>query len=77
VLAFLAGCGPWGVTWLELAAVLDVHHGSASGVLSVLHKGGRICRLTERRNRCKVYCLPEYVNGRETEPHGRKPADGE
>lgn len=75
VLAFLAGAGPWGVTWVELAACLDCHHGTASGVLSVLHKGGRIARLSERRNRCKVYVLPEHVWGRETEPHGRKAAD--
>lgn len=75
VLAFLAGCGPWGVTWAELAHALDVHHGTASGVLSVLHKDNRLARLSLRRNRCKVYVLPEYVNGREIEPHGRRRAE--
>jgi hypothetical protein len=49
-----------------------MHHGQASGALSVLHKEGRIARLTERRNRCAVYVLPEYVQGRETSPHGGK-----
>jgi hypothetical protein len=44
-------------------------------VLSDLHKAGRIARLTEERNRCKVYVLPEYVNGRETEPHGGRGRD--
>src|SRR5262245_42775761 len=46
--------GDKGVTWRELAEVLRVHHGGASGVLSVLHKAGRIERLAERRDRCKV-----------------------
>lgn len=59
-----------GITWQELAALEGWHHGQASGVLSVLHKVGRVARLTERRNRCAVYVLPEYVNGRETSPHG-------
>ena len=71
VLAYLAGVGPWGATWHDVSTVLDVHHGSASGVLSVLHKTGRIARLNLTRDRCKIYVLPDYVNGRETEPHGR------
>jgi hypothetical protein len=48
-------------------------HGTASGVLSVLHKEGVIARLSTSRSRCKVYVLPDYVDGRETEQHGRKP----
>lgn len=71
-LAYLDGAGPWGVTWQELGAAMGAHHGTASGVLSVLHKAGRIARLAERRNRCKIYVLPEHVNGRETERHGRR-----
>jgi hypothetical protein len=63
------GCR-FGITWKELADLEDWHHGQASGVLSVLHKTGRIARLTERRNRCAVYVLPEYVQGRETAAHG-------
>ncbi len=58
-----------GLTWRELSNILNVHHGSASGLLSVLHKDGRIARLAERRDRCKVYVLPQFVAGRETEPH--------
>lgn len=72
VLAFLEGAGPWGVTWAELADVLEIHHGSASGVLSVLHKTGHVARLAVRRGRCKVYVLPAYVNGRDVEAHGRR-----
>jgi predicted cupin superfamily sugar epimerase len=64
-----------GVTWKEIADELGLHHGSASGVLSVLHLAGRIERLAETRNRCKVYVLPEYVAGRKTELHrGKKSA---
>lgn len=74
VLAYLAGAGYYGATWPEIADVLDAHHGTASGALSVLHKTGHIARLTERRGRCKVYCLPVYVAGRATEPHGRRKA---
>lgn len=63
--------GERGLTWQELAAVLGVHHGAASGVLSGLHTAGRIDRLTEVRNRCKVYVLPQHVAGRATEAYRR------
>lgn len=62
-----------GVTWRELADEYGWHHGTASGVLSVLHKEGFIARLSTSRQRCKVYVLPRWVDGRETEKHGRKP----
>lgn len=48
----------------------SLHHGRVSGALSVLHKDGKLARLTETRNRCKVYVLPEFVNDRPTEGHG-------
>jgi hypothetical protein len=54
----------FGRTWKELADIQSWHHGQASGVLSVLHKEGLIARLIEKRNRCAVYVMPEYVNGR-------------
>jgi len=64
-----------GATWKEIADALGLHHGSASGVLSVLHLAGKIERLAETRNRCKIYVLPEYVDGRKTELHrGKKSA---
>lgn len=65
--------GLFGVTWKELADATGWHHGTASGALSVLHKDGHLARLAESRNRCRVYVLPEYVAGRPTEQHGRKP----
>lgn len=61
----------YGITWKELADLCAWHHGQASGVLSVLHKAGKVARLVERRNRCHVYVLPEYVNGRDTQEQGR------
>ena len=69
VLMFLAGRRDRGATWKELSDDTGWHHGTASGTLSVLHKTERISRLTETRDRCKVYVLPDWVNGRATEPH--------
>lgn len=71
-LAALSGAGPGGLTWKELSRVAEWHHGQASGVLTILHMSGRISRLREKRNRCRVYVLPEYVNDRETEPYVRQ-----
>lgn len=48
----------------------SLHHGRVSGALSVLHKVGKLSRLTETRGKCKVYVLPQYVGDRPTEPHG-------
>lgn len=70
----LARLGAVGLTWKDLATATGWHHGTASGTLSVLHKEGVIARLTERRMRCKVYVLPEWVMGRDTETHGRNTA---
>lgn len=66
----LRTAGTHGLVWKELGDRFSWHHGQASGVLSVLHKEGVICRLKERRRGCQVYLLPEYVNGRETTAHG-------
>lgn len=61
-----------GITWKELSEVTGLHHGTASGVLSVLHKAGRIARLKDSRNGCKVYVDLRCVNGRQVETQGRK-----
>jgi hypothetical protein len=60
-----------GATWGEVADYLGIHHGSASGTLSVLHKAGKIARLKARRYRSSIYVLPEFVDGRETSEPGR------
>jgi hypothetical protein len=65
--------GSHGITWKELADKTGWHHGTASGALSVLHKDGKIARLTMKRDKCRVYVLPEHVYGRETDAQGRKP----
>ena len=59
--------GVRGMTWVELSERLGIHHGQASGALSRLHRVGRIRRLTERRDRCKIYVYPAFVNDRPTE----------
>lgn len=61
-----------GLTWKELSEYTGLHHGTASGVLSVLHKVGRIARLKESRNGCKVYVDLRCVNDRPIETQGRK-----
>jgi len=72
VLQLLAYYRDSGLTWKELANLTGWHHGQASGVLSVLHKVGKIARLLENRNRCAVYVLPQCVNGRDVATQGRK-----
>ena len=66
----LAQAGNLGLTYQELGLITGWHHGQSSGALSVLHKTDRIARLSETRNRCKVYVLHENVEKRPTEPHG-------
>lgn len=66
-LALLESVGSHGITWKELANYLNLHHGSASGVLSVLHKAERIARLQEVRNGSKVYVALDYIGGRAIE----------
>lgn len=72
VLINAVNAGERGVTVAELRDS-RLHHGRVSGALSVLHKEGRLVRLTEVRDKCKVYVMPDQVNGRPTEPFGRKP----
>jgi hypothetical protein len=65
VLNRLFDSGYIGLTWKELSELEGWHHGQASGVLSVLNHAGFIVRLSERRNRCSVYVMPRYINGRQ------------
>jgi hypothetical protein len=46
---------PYGKTWKELGADLNVHHGSISGALSVLHKCGRVFALKQTRDNSQIY----------------------
>lgn len=60
-----------GLTWKELAGLLNLHHGQASGVLSTLHKAGTIARLRNRRDRCHIYVLPKWIDEREVDEYRR------
>jgi hypothetical protein len=71
-LDLLRRAGVFGMTVIDLRSTTLWHHGQASGVLSVTHKAGLVCRLKETRGRCKVYVLPEYVGDRETERQGKR-----
>lgn len=64
VLHYLNHAGEYGRTWKELARDLGVHHGTASGALSALHKVKQIVRLEDKRGGCSIYVLPQYINGR-------------
>ena len=64
--------GDRGITWGELAVALETHHGPASGVLSSLHREGKIARLAQTRGGSKIYVLPGHVAGRDTEKYGRR-----
>ena len=66
VLSELQDAGTHGATWRDIALALELHHGQASAALSVLHREGLIARLEERRNKCSIYVLPEFVAGRQT-----------
>lgn len=69
VLRALANVAEHGATWKELGEAFGWHHGQASGTLSVLHKAGKVARLKNRRARCEVYVLPQFVMDRETSPY--------
>ena len=71
VIAYLKAQGWYGATWKEVADAMGIHHGAASGALSVLHKEGLVCRLQTTRMGSKVYVLPTKVDGRVVESQGR------
>ncbi len=68
----LNNAGTQGMTWKELADQTGWHHGKASGALSNLHVAEKVARLTERRDRCFVYVLPEFVRDRPTQRQGER-----
>jgi predicted transcriptional regulator len=53
---------PNGLTWKEFGSALDIHHGTASGVLSVLHKVGAIIRSANVRDGCAIYYHLQYAD---------------
>lgn len=72
VLTYVSNSGPGGATIADIrAAFPSQHHGTLSGALTALHKGGRVLRLTTRRNRCSVYIAPQFLLGRDVVPPTR------
>ena len=55
VLALLRGAGEKGLTWFQLGKDLGLHHGQISGVLSNLHKDGRVFMLKDTREGSHPY----------------------
>lgn len=74
VLMALGLQGHFGATCNELLRTAFADEDAAllvrplSGVLTTLHKGERIARLTGERSGEKVYVLPEFVGDRAVEP---------
>lgn len=61
-----------GLTIAELRDKVDAHHhGTLSGILSLLHRDLEIVRLSEKRDGCKVYVHPDFIDGRSAEIQGR------
>lgn len=71
-LAYLKSKGTNGATWKELATETGWHHGTSSGVLSVLHQSGAIVRTIKTRNRCKIYVHQNFKDQVMYEEYKRK-----
>lgn len=69
----LTVAGAAGMTWREFDSIAGInHHGKSTAALSMLHKEGKIARLTERRDGCAVYVALVHVDGRATEKQGAR-----
>jgi len=64
--------GTTGLTWKELATETGWHHGTASGVLSVLHMSGAIVRTYTVRNRCKIYVHQNFKDDVKVEVYKKR-----
>ena len=71
-LALLKEARANGLTWKELSEHTGMHHGTASGVLSVLHKSYAIIRSHRVRNGCKIYYSIEYSDAVTHEVYKKK-----
>jgi hypothetical protein len=66
----LTAAGPDGVIYTEVRDKLGVNSNIANPALSVLHKDGRIAKLSDKRDGCGIYVHIAHINGREVVPHG-------
>lgn len=72
ILSLIDNTAHRGLTIAEIRSLVPQrHHGTLSGVLSVLHRDMVIARLSEKRGGCKVYVHPDYLDGRSAEAQGR------
>lgn len=58
----LLAAAPHGLTWKELSALTELHHGQVSGLLSVLHGAGNIIQLRATRDKCHPYIHPRFTD---------------
>lgn len=63
-----------GVTWREVAEMLGIDHGAASGALAVLQDAGDVVRLRTRRRGCGVYVLASIADPGDVAPRRRTAA---
>lgn len=70
IVALLRRRGARGATWREASLAIESreHHSGFTSSLSTLHAAGKVAALTEERDHCAVYVLPEYVGERPTQP---------
>lgn len=61
-----------GATYGDLCEEFGWGHGTASGVLSNLHRDGKLHRLALNREGQRIYVTIGYIGGRKTEPFGRQ-----
>jgi hypothetical protein len=61
-----------GLTWKEMSALTGWHHGTTSGILSVLHQSGAIVRQYKTRNRCKIYMHQNFKGGMLVEEYKKR-----
>ena len=71
-LHMLKRAGTVGLTWKDIATTTGWHHGTASGVLSVLHMSGAIVRTYTVRNKCKVYVHQNFKDEVNVEPYKKR-----
>jgi hypothetical protein len=61
ILDYVESRGWEGAIWSEVAEALNLHHGQASGALSVLHKAGHLfVKRNTKRHNCAVYVGASY-----------------
>lgn len=68
--AFVGGLvkekGYYGMTVVEVREATGLHHGQASGSLSMLHKDKSLARLADKRSGHSIYVDVDKVGFRET-----------